>query len=268
MRPRTGFESAVADGDLIVAASDYAAERAAKAFPSARERLRVVRPGLDVARLSPDAVSRQRVARVREDWGVAPHERVVLAPGRLAPARGQTLVIEAAALIAERGREDVRFVLAGEAEKASFARELDALAAARGVRTLVRRTGAEADRPAAFVGASAVVFPVREAEGVTRAVIEAAAAGALTVVADVGAAGEIVAAPPHAPPGERTGWLIPPGDSAALAEAIDAALLLGASARETIRRRCRERIAASYSLARMTRDTLNVYVEALRQRGP
>jgi len=266
-RPRTSFESAVADGDLVIAASNYAAERTAEAFPGARPRLRVVRPGLDVARLSANAVDRQRVARAREGWGAAPHERVVLAPGRLAPARGQALVVEAAALIARRGPEDLRFVLAGDAQKASFGRELDALAVARGVKALVRRIGAEADRPAAFVGATVVVFPAREPEGVTRAVIEAAAAGALTIVADVGAASEIVAAPPHAPADQRTGWLVPPADAAALAEAIEAALGLGASAREAIRRRSRERIASSYSLARMTRDTLGVYAEALRQRG-
>lgn len=112
-----------------------------------------------------------------------------------------------------------------------------------------------------------VVFPAREAEGVTRAVIEAAAAGALVVVADVGAAGEIVAAPPYAPPEQRSGWLVAPGDAGALAEAITAALTLGASAREAIRRRSRERIAAGFSLARMTRDTLGVYAEALQERG-
>ncbi|MGO9420986.1 glycosyltransferase [Roseiarcus sp.] len=266
-RPRTSFESAVADGDLVVAASSYAAERAGEAFPAARTRLRIVRPGLDVAKLWPDAVSRSRVAKVRESWGVAPHERVVLAPGRLAPGRGQALVVEAAALIAKRGLDDVRFVLAGEVLKASFGRELDALASARGVKGMVARRGAEADRPAAFVGASAVVFPTREAEGVTRAVIEASASGALTIVADVGAAGEIVAAPPLAPAEQRTGWLVPPGDAAALADAIETALGLGASAREAIRRRSRERAAAHYSLTRMTRDTLGVYAEALQKRG-
>jgi glycosyltransferase involved in cell wall biosynthesis len=266
-RPRTSFESAVAEGDLVVAASTYAAERAAEAFPSARTRLRIVRPGLDVARLSPSAVSRSRVAKVREGWGVAPHERVVLAPGRLTPARGPSQVVEAAALIAKRGLEDVRFVLAGEAPRAGFGRELDALAAERGVKGIVARAGPEADRPAAFVGASVVVFPTREAEGVTRAVIEAAAAGALTVVADVGAAREIVVAPPYAQPEQRSGWLIPAGDALALAEAIEAALTVGASAREATRKRSRDRVAADYSLAAMTRDTLIVYAEALRQRG-
>ena len=147
---------------------------------------------------------------MREGWGAAPHERVVLAPARLAPARGQKLVIEAAALIKAHGLEDVRFVLAGEAAKPAFARELDALAAERGVKSVVARVGAPTDRPAAFVGAGAVVFPANEAEGVTRTTVEAAAMGALVVVSDVGTASEIVAAPPHCPVEERSGWLVPP----------------------------------------------------------
>ena len=91
--------------------------------------------------------------------------------------------------------------------------------------------------------------------------------GALIVVTDVGTAGEIVAAPPHCPAEERSGWLVPPRDVAALADAIEAAFTLGASAREAIRQRSRERIAKFYSLERMMRDTLNVYAEALEMRG-
>ncbi|MGB7976076.1 MAG: hypothetical protein WCF81_17415, partial [Roseiarcus sp.] len=47
------------------------------------------------------------------------------------------------------------------------------------------------------------------------------------------------------------------------AEAIRAAVSLGASAREAVRRRSRAKIAEAYSLERMTRDTLAVYAEAL-----
>ncbi len=161
--PRTSFESAVADGDCAIASSQYAADRAAEIFPAALTRLRIVRPGLDLAKLAPEAVSRQRVAKAREGWGAAPHERVVLAPARLQPERGPKLVIEAASLIKARGLQDIRFVLAGEPAKPAFARELDALAAARGVKSIVAQVGAPADRPAAFVAASLVVFPANEA---------------------------------------------------------------------------------------------------------
>jgi hypothetical protein len=52
-----------------------------------------------------------------------------------------------------------------------------------------------------------------------------------------------------------------------LAAAIEAALTVGASAREAIRQRSRARIARFYSLERMMRDTLSVYAEALEMRG-
>jgi len=158
-------------------------------------------------------------------------------------------------------------VLAGEAAKSSFARELDAFADARGVKAIVARVAASSDRPAAFVGASVAVFAASEAEGVGRTAIEAAAMGAMTVAADVGPAREILLAPPEAPAEQRTGWIVPPDDAAALAAAIESALALGASARDAIRRRSRVRVAEVYSLERMKRDMLSVYAEALQARG-
>ena len=261
--PRTSFETAVAEGDFVIAGSESAARRAAGLFPAARSRLRVVRPGLDLAKLQPERVSGRRVADIRQAWGVAAHERVVLMPARLAPGRGQATLIEAAALIKGHGLDDVRFVLAGDAAKPAFARELDALAVKRGVQSMLVRVDAAADLPAAFIGAAVVVFPAVSADGVTRTSVEAAAMGALTVISDVGPAREIVAAPPYEDAEARTGWLAQPNDAAALAQAIEAALGLGASAREAVRRRSRAKIAEAFSLQRMTHDTLSVYAEAL-----
>ena len=262
-RPRTSFETAVAEGDTVIASSEFVAGRVETLFPTPPKRLRIVRPGMDLSKLQPERVSRRRVSDVRSGWGVAAHERVVLTPARLAPGRGQQMLIEAAALIKSQRLDDVRFVLAGEAAKPAHARELDALAIKRGVQSMLVRVAASADPPAAFVAAAVVVFPATEADGVTRTSIEAAAMGALTVISDIGAAREIVVAPPHADAEARTGWLVPPGEPAALAEAIRAALSLGASARDAVRRRSRAKIAEAYSLERMTRDTLAVYAEAL-----
>jgi glycosyltransferase involved in cell wall biosynthesis len=262
-RSRTGFETAVAEGDTVIASSEFAAGRAETLFPAAPKRLRVVRPGMDLSKLQPERVGGRRVSEIRVSWGVAAHERVVLLPARLAPGRGQHTLIEAAALIKGQGLDDVRFVLAGDASKPAFAGELDALAIKCGVQSIVKRVGAATDPAAAFIGAAVVVFPATDADGLTRTSIEAAAMGALTIISDVGSAREIIAAPPHADAEARTGWLVPPRDPAALAEAILAALSLGASAREAVRRRLRAKTVEAYSLERMTRDTLSVYAEAL-----
>ena len=264
-RPRTSFETAVAEGDFVIASSEFAAGRAGALFPAPPKRLRVVRPGMDLSKLQPERVSGRRVSDVRSGWGAAAHERVVLLPARLTSGRGQDMLMEAAALIKAHGLDDIRFVLAGEASKPMFAAELDALAAKCGVRPIVTRVGAVADRPAAFIGAAVVTFPAADADGVTRTAIESAAIGALTIVSDVGPAREIIAAPPHADAEARTGWLVPPREPAALADAIIEALSLGASAREAVRRRSRAKIAEAYSVERMTRDTLSVYAEALER---
>ncbi len=116
-RPRTSFETAVAEGDIVIAPSEFAALRAESLFQTIPMRLRVVRPGIDLSGLQPERVSGRRVADVRSGWGVAAHERVALMPGRLAPSRGPHTLIEAAALIKAQGLDDVRFVLAGEAAK-------------------------------------------------------------------------------------------------------------------------------------------------------
>ena len=191
-RPRSSFEAAVAEGDTVIASSEFAAGRAEALFPTPPKRLRIVRTGMDLSQLQPERVSGRRVSDVRSSWGVAAHERVVLMPARLAPGRGQQTLIEAAAIIKGQGLDDVRFVLAGEAAKPAFARELDALTVKCGVQSIVTRVAASADPPAAFVGAAVVVFPATEAEGVTRTSIEAAAMGALTIISDVGFAREIV----------------------------------------------------------------------------
>ncbi len=263
VRPRSSFETAVAEGDTVIAPSEFVARRSETFFPTPPRRLRVVRPGMDLSKLQPERVSGRRVSDVRSSWGVAAHERVVLTPARLAPGRGQHTLIEAAALIKSRGLDDVRFVLAGDASKPGLADELDALATKCGVRSMFTRVGAVADRPAAFIAAAVAVFPATDADGVTRTSIEAAAMGALTIISDVGPAREILSAPPHVDAEARTGWLVPPREPAALAEAIVAALSLGASARETVRRRLRAKTVEVYSVERMTRDTLEVYAEAL-----
>ena len=207
--PRTSFETAAAEGDFIIVPSEYVARRAAAVFPEVRMRLRVVRPGLDLAKHAPEGVSRERVAKVRQAWGAAAHEKVVLSPARLAPGRGQKTLIEAAALIKSHGLDDVHFVLAGDAAKPAFARELDALAVTRGVKGMLIRVGASTDLPAALVAAAVVVFPAVDAQGVTRTAIEAAAMGALTIISDVGPAREIIVRRRYADADARTGWLFP-----------------------------------------------------------
>jgi glycosyltransferase involved in cell wall biosynthesis len=112
-----------------------------------------------------------------------------------------------------------------------------------------------------------VTVPSTEPEAFGRSAVEAQAMGAPVVVSDLGAVPETVLTAPEVAPQERTGWRVPPGDAAALAEALAAALAMGASAREAMATRARLHVERHFSLERMVEDTLDVYISLLEGRS-
>jgi glycosyltransferase involved in cell wall biosynthesis len=131
------------------------------------------------------------------------------------------------------------------------------------VKGVVLRVGHCADMPAAYLAATVVAVPSTEPEAFGRSAVEAQAMGTPVVVSDLGAVPETVLAPPDVAPEARTGWRVPAGDVEALAEALKAALGLGATAREAMARRARTHVELHFSLERMTRETLEVYGSVL-----
>jgi glycosyltransferase involved in cell wall biosynthesis len=262
------YNSVMARGDIVIANSHYTAGLIRAAHPQVGDRVRVIHRGTDLQAFSPSAVEPERVEALRRAWGVAPHERVVLLAARLTGWKGQKLLIEAAAKLKREGMTEIAFVLAGDAQKRdAYVRELDKLIQAQGLENTVRRVGHCADMPAAFLAASLVVVPSTEPEAFGRSAVEAQAMGAPVVVSDLGAVPETVRSPPDVAPSDRTGWRVPAGDAAALAEAIGTALSLGASAREGIATRARSHVERYFSLETMVASTLDVYTALLEGRS-
>src|SRR5215207_4035370 len=262
------YNSVMARGDAVIANSHYTAGLVRSLYPQAAERIRVIHRGTDFAKFSPSAVAPDRVEVLRKAWDVAPHERVVLLAARLTGWKGQKVLIEAAANLKSEGMSDVAFVLAGDAQgRDSYVRELEKLIDTNGLKGVVRRVGHCVDMPAAFLAASVVTVPSTEPEAFGRSAVEAQAMGAPVVVSDLGAVPETVLTAPEVAPQERTGWRVPPGDAAALAEALAAALAMGASAREAMATRARLHVERHFSLERMVEDTLDVYISLLEGRS-
>ena len=106
-----------------------------------------------------------------------------------------------------------------------------------GIADRVRLVGECDDMPAALMLADVVVHASTRPEAFGRVVIEAQAMGRPVIASDLGGPVETVE---HG----VTGWRVPPGDAAALAEAIEAALALPEEERAALGERARERGAA------------------------
>ncbi len=258
------YNSVMARGDVVIANSDYTAGLISSLYPFARPNMRVIHRGTDLRMFSPAAVDPARVRKLREQWGLAAHERIVLLAGRLTSWKGQKVLIEAARLLAPLGLGDTIFVLAGDEQgRTGYVREIDGLIAKAGLQGMVRRVGHCEDMPAAYLAASVACVPSTEPEAFGRAAVEAQAMGTPVVVSDLGAVPETVLAPPAVDPARRTGWRIPANDAQALADTLMAALSLGASARDALAERARAHVERHFSLEQMCGQTLDAYAAVL-----
>ena len=265
--PKRLYNSVMARGDAVIANSAYTAGMIRELYPAAADRITIAHRGTDLARFSPGAIAPERVVALRRAWGIGPEERAVLLAARLTSWKGHTVLIEAAARLRDAGLSNVVFILAGDDQgRTGYVAELDRLIAARRLEGVVRRVGHCQDMPAAFSASAVVTVPSTEPEAFGRSAVEAQALGTPVVVSDLGAVPETVIAPPDAPPQARTGWRVPAGDAAALADAIGQALALGASARDAMALRARSHVERHFSLDRMVETTLDTYMAVLNGR--
>lgn len=257
------YNSIMAAGDLVIANSRYTAQCIAELYPEAAGHIAIITRGPDLRVFSPAAVEPARVETVRSDWGVAPHERVVLLPARLSTRKGHFVLIEAAKHLVDVGLSGVRFILAGDAHTEAFRRNIEMHIARAGLLDIVRAPGYCADMPAAYLAAAVIVAPSTTPEAFGRVAVEAQAMGAPVIVSDLGAAQETVLAPPQVDAAEATGWRVPPGDASALARAIHQALELRPSARDDLSARARQHVQNNFSVEQMCRATLDAYESLL-----
>lgn len=250
------YNAVMASGDRVVAVSRFIAARIAARHHLTAPRLRIVAPGVDPAVFDPAAVSPERMQALARRWNLPAGHPVIMLPARLARWKGQRVLLSAAARLANR---EALTVFVGPLEgRERYVSRLKEKAASFGIADRVLFAGRTDDMPAAFALAEIVVNASTEPEAFGRVVIEAQAMERPVIVADHGAAPETVAE-------AETGWRVPPGDAAALAAALDRALLLPHSARAAIGRAARASVVHSYSLASMQAAMLGIYRELLHR---
>jgi len=149
--------------------------------------------------------------------------------GRVSPTKGQREFLEAAAIVGA-GRQDVRFIVIGGAlfGEDDYETELRGLAQRLGVADRVEFTGWISDAPARLRDLSLLVHASPIPEPFGQVIVEAMAAGVPVVATAAGGVPEILDED-----GDRsgapwsttaTGVLVLPGDSTALARAMESVL--------------------------------------------
>lgn len=248
------YNSVMARGQRVIAISEFVGRHVTERYHVPAERVRVIHRGVDFAVFDPARVTQARVIQLAREWRLPDGVPVVMLPGRLTRWKGQVVLIDA---LAKLGRTDICCLLVGSDQgRSAYRQELEDRIRGRGLESVVRIVDHCRDMPAAYMLADVVVSASTDPEAFGRVVAEAQAMGRPVVAPDHGAAPEIVLS------GE-TGWLVPPADPAALAQALDTALKLDTAQREARARAAIAHVRGRFTRAGMCAATLNVYREAL-----
>lgn len=253
------YNAVMTKGDLVIANSEYTRQHVIKEHGIAPEKVVAIPRGVDLSRFEPGIVPATRIDALRQAWGVAPDERrlKVLLAGRLTRWKGQGLMIEAMKILKDRGDNRILLLLAGDDQgRKGYRAELEAAIAAAGLEDAVKLVGHCDDMPAAYLLADLAVAPSLEPEAFGRTAVEPQVMGRPVLASDHGATRETVL------PGE-TGWLAPPGDAQAWADALLHACEIGAAGRQTMGLAARTRARRLYSVDAMCEATLKVYARIL-----
>ena len=219
--------------------------------PGAADRFTTVRGGVPVP-----SESRGR-AVVRAELGLLESDSMVLSAGNLTPTQSQHVIIEAFSRLSRRS-SGARLFIEGEGpRREALERQVQDL----GLVERVRFLGARDDLPA-LMDAADVFALTSVREGLSLPLLEAMRAGCPAVATRIGGTPEAIA------DGE-TGWLVPPNDPAATADALLHMLSDRPKAR-AFASKARDRWAMGFTAERMVTETERCYraeIAAAREAG-
>lgn len=237
--------------DLTTQVSQAGLERYVQVGTTPRERIRFVPNGVDTEHFRPDLHAR---SRMRNDLGLG--DRFVwLAVGRFYEAKDYPNMLRAFSHVV-REHPDSHLLIVGDGP---LRPEMESLVRELGVSECVRFLGIRRDVVHLMCAADAYVISSAW-EGMANVLLEASASALPIVATDVGGNREVVI------DGE-TGFLVPPKDPEALADAMLRMMSLSEEERRRVGEAGRRYIESTYSLDRVVEMWEEIYMELLSSKG-
>ncbi|MBI0477227.1 colanic acid biosynthesis glycosyltransferase WcaL [Sphingomonas sp. MA1305] len=225
----------IAAADFVACVSRFGMAQTMRTIPTNQwHKLSLVRCGVDLADLPPTA------DRPSADTAnTAPQPLQLIAVGRLSPEKGQAGLLEAVALLRDRGVA-IALTLVGDGPESA---SLRALATQLGVKALVRFVGRQDERTAlASIAAADVLVLPSFMEGLPVVLMEAMALGVPVIATRVAGIPELVR-------DEVSGLLFDPADWHGLADTI-ARLAADPALRARLAAAARQRVEAEFAIDR------------------
>ena len=246
------YNRIMVSGDLVISISKFISQHIKETYQVPDEKIRLIYRGADVNKFDPVLVSSLQIEELTNEWQLPTDKPVILMPGRLSRMKGHLVVLDA---LRQMEHKNVTCVFVGSDHgKADFREELKQKINALDGQTTVLLMDHCNQMPTAYaissVVLSASLYPeafgrtITEAQSMKKIVIATAHGGALETIED-----------------GKTGFLVPVGDPAALAKALDRVLDMPTWEKEQMEENASASVIRNFSIDQMCKKTLDVYRE-------
>jgi glycosyltransferase involved in cell wall biosynthesis len=248
------YNSVMIRADAVIANSQWTADHILREYKKKPKRLVVIPRGADLALFDPASIPPDNITALRKKWGVGEEDFIAFLPGRLTRWKGQGVLIDAMARLKEKGLPgNARAIFAGDAQgRDDYETELRTKITESGLSEHALIVGHVNDMATAYAASDVVVSASTDPEAFGRVAAEASAMAKPVIASDHGGARETVLT-------NVSGFLVPPGDAAALATALEKVIATPPHGRVNMGMAGRAHIIRNYSRERMCNETIALY---------
>ena len=238
---------------VVIANSQFIRKHIVDVYDYPEERIVVAPRGIDPALFEPATISDATRSAVRAELGAMEGVPLAVMVSRITNWKGHSVFVDA---MARCNRKDLHAAFVGEGNPDEIARvkqQIERL----GLSDRIFFAGSRRDVPAILAAADLAVSASIRPEAFGRAAIEAQAMETPVIATNHGGSQETVL------PGE-TGWLVPPGDVAALATALEEALA-DPDRLAVMGTRGREQVLAAFTTQQMLEREFSAYEKRMAE---
>lgn len=250
------YNSVMVKGERVIAVSEFVRDHILATYDIDPTKIRTIPRGVDFNLFDDSKVIPGRLQELTKSWGLYDNfAPVIFCPGRISRIKGQHVLIEA---LAKLGDMPFLCIIAGtDNGHEDYCEDLKDRIRELKLESKVRMLGPTNYMTEAYTLSNLVVVPSIQAESFGRVAIEAQAMGRVVIATDHGGARETIV-------NNETGYLVPPDDADAMAEAIKYALGREPAMVQVMAAYAKQHVRRNFSSDKMKADTIAVYRELLQ----
>ncbi len=247
------YNIVMTQGVRMIAISNHVKNQVLRDYQMDESKIRLVYRGADTTRFNPDIISQEQITDLMTKYHIPTDKPIIMLQGRLTHWKGQLAMIEA---LTKMAHKEVTVLLIGHHQgRMDYYNELN-----EKIKQLPKETSvltfavSGKEMPVVLALSDIAVSASLKPEPFGRAMPEAQAMGKIVVAFNHGGAAETVT-------DGKTGFLVPPCDTDALARKLDEILDMSSDKKQQIGQNAIQSVHENFSVQAMQEKTLSVYKE-------